>query len=229
MISNPPPQPSYPRSRLVGGLHTRGYLPHLKRAGAAYFVTFRLAGTLPREVLLRLKHEREAILENARAHRRPLTLTEQEQLFIWYCDKVDAYLDAGHGACWLRRPEIAGLVCGALRFFEGERYELRAWVVMSNHVHAVVLPKPRWTLSQILHSWKSFTATRANQMLNRVGQPFWQVESFDHLIRNDEDMTRCCAYTVSNPVKAGLCAWPEDWKWSSAYRPPQPPVTPPTG
>jgi len=146
-------------------------------------------------------------------------LTEQEQLFVWYCDKVDAYLDAGHGECFLKRPAVAELVAGALKFFDGDRYELRAWVVMPNHVHVVVWPKPPWTLSQVLHSWKSFTSTKANQILQRTGQPFWQQESFDHLIRNDEDMARCSAYTVNNPVKAGLCARPEDWPWSSRHRP----------
>lgn len=203
----------------MAGLHSRGYLPHLKREGAAYFVGFRLAGTLPREVVLRFKQEREAILRDAGAHRSPLTLTEQEQLFVWYCDKVDGYLDAGHGDCFLRHPAVAKLVAGALTFFAGDRYELRAWVVMPNHVHVVVWPRPGWSLSKILHSWKSYTANEANKLLHRQGQPFWQVESFDHLIRNDQDMARCCAYTVNNPVKARLCAHPEDWPWSSAYRP----------
>jgi len=213
-------QPEYPRSRLVAGLHTRGYLPHLKREGAVYFVSFRLADTLPRDVLLRFKQERDAILENAKAQRAPLTLTQQEQLFLWYCDKVDAYLDAGHGECFLRQPELAGLVAGAFKFFDGDRYELRAWVVMPNHTHVVVWPHPPWTLSNVLHSWKSYTANQANQRLGRQGKRFWQVESFDHLVRNEEDLARCCAYTVNNPVKAGLCARPEAWPWSSAYRPP---------
>ncbi len=219
MATGEPHQPEYPRSRLVAGLHERGYLPHLKREGAAYFVSFRLAGTLPREVLLRFKQERDAILENAKAHRAPLTLTQQEQLFLWYCDKVDTYLDAGHGECFLLQPKLAELVAGAFKFFDGDRYDLRAWVVMPNHTHVVEWPRPPWTLSQVLHSWKSFTANEANRRLGRQGQPFWQVESFDHLVRNDEDLVRCCAYTVNNPVKAGLCAQIEDWPWSSAYRP----------
>lgn len=210
--------PEYPRSRLVAGLHTRGYLPHLKREGAAYFVGFRLADTLPREVLLRLKQERDAILEQAKANRAPLTLAQQEELFFWYCEKVDAYLDAGHGECLLRQPDLAELVANAFRYFEGERYEVSAWVVMPNHVHVVVWPRAPWTLSQILHSWKSFTANEAHKRLERQRRGFWQKESFDHLIRNDEDMARCCAYTVNNPVKAHLCARPEDWRWSSAYR-----------
>jgi hypothetical protein len=47
--------------------------------------------------------------------------------------------------------------------------------------------------------------------------PFWQSESYEHLIRDDEDLHRCCHYTVMNPVNAGFCARPEDWKWSSAH------------
>ena len=85
-----------PPSRLLSGFHSRNVLPHLKREGASYFVTFRLAGTLPREVLLQLKAEREAILRQALAAKRPLTWHEQEELFRWYSSRVDAYLDAGH-------------------------------------------------------------------------------------------------------------------------------------
>ncbi len=208
-----------PPSPLVSGFHSRNVLPHLKREGGSYFVTFRLAGTLPREVLLRLKAEREAILQHAMAAKRPLTWHEQEELFGWYSCRVDGYLDAGHGECWLRQPAIAELVASAIKFFEGARYDLQAWVVMPNHVHAVLQPLPGWTLSEILKSWKGYTAREANKLLQRTGKQFWQTESFDHLVRHDEDMYRCCHYTTTNPVNARLCARPEDWKWGSARRP----------
>lgn len=205
------------RNSLVSGIHSRGALPHLKREGASYFVTFRLAGTIPREVLLLLKREREAMVERAQAQNRPLTWREQKELFNWYSEKVDAYLDAGHGACWLKEPKVAGLVAAALRFFEGQRYTLRAWVIMPNHVHAVVHPESPHTLSSILKSWKGYTAVQANRLLNRSGQSFWQSESYDHSCRDDDDRARCCAYTIMNPVNARLCARPEDWLWSSAH------------
>ncbi len=181
-------------------------------------MVFRLAGTLPREVLLQFKAARETILRQALAAKRPLTWHEQEELFRWYSSQVDAYLDAGHGKCWLRRPDIADLVADALRFFVDVRYELRAWVVMPNHVHVVVHPLPGWTLSEILKNWKGYTAREANKLLHLTGQQFWQTESFDHLVRDDEDMHRCCRYTTMNPVNARLCVRPEDWKWSSACR-----------
>ena len=216
--ASPTDRRSAPHNNLVYGLHARGALPHLKRAEGSYFVTFRLAGTLPQEVLLRLKREREAIINNATAAKRPLTWQEQTTLFNWYAERVDKYLDAGHGDCWLRQEDIATLVATALHFFLGQRYALHAWVIMPNHVHAVVHPTHPWTLSQILKSWKGFTALQANRLLCRSDQPFWQDESYDHWCRDDADRARCCSYTESNPVSARLCRASEEWPWSSAWR-----------
>jgi REP element-mobilizing transposase RayT len=201
--------------RLVSGFHSRGHLPNIKREGAVYFVTFRLADSLPREIIEKLKHEREAILRQSLAANRPLTWHE-EQLFAWYSERVESFLDAGSGECWLRQPEIARLVADAIKFFDRDRYDLHAWVVMPNHAHVVVWPRPGHTLSAILHSWKSFTATKANKVLKRAGKHFWQKESYNHWIRDDAERTWLCAYVVNNPVKARLCARPEDWPWSSA-------------
>ena len=206
-----------PPNPLVSGLHFRGKLPHLKREGAVYFVTFRLNDSLPAHEVSRLKHERQVILEQARAAKSPLAWHEEQSLLTWYCDKVEALLDAGHGACWLSKPEVAEVVAGALEFFHGQRYELRAWVVMPNHVPAIVWPMPGHTLSDILHSWKSFTSKAAGKLLNRVGETFWQTESFDHWIRDDAEHARLVTYVENNPVKAGLCKAPEDWKWTSAH------------
>ena len=203
---------------MIHGLHSRGALPHLKREGATYFVTFRLAGTLPKEVLAELKRERAAIIETALAQNRPLTWREQTALFNWYSEKVDKYLDAGHGECWLRRADVASLVASALQFFLSERYALNAWVIMPNHVHVVVRPQPPWTLSQVLKSWKNFTALEANKLLRRTGLPFWQSESYDHRCRDDEDLAHSCRYTTLNPVNAGLCRAPEEWLWGSLWR-----------
>jgi REP element-mobilizing transposase RayT len=192
-------------------------LPHLKRNGGTYFVTFRQAGTLPKEVLLRFKQERDAIIQQAMAAKRPLTWHEQEEVFRWYSSRVDKYLDAGHGRCYLLDPKLADLVANSIQFFEGQRYELRAWMVMPNHVHVVVWPMPDNTLSDILHSWKSFTSHEIKKYLPTKVVPFWQGESYEHLIRDDDDLHRCCHYTRMNPVNAGLCARPEHWRWSSDF------------
>jgi REP element-mobilizing transposase RayT len=206
---------------LVSGLHFRGVLPHLKREGGTYFVTFRLAGSLPKDEVIRLKQERERIMQQAMAAKRPLTWHEQEELFRWYSSRVDKYLDAGHGHCHLRDPKVASLIADSIRFFQDKHYELRAWVVMPNHVHAVVWPKSTHTLSKILHSWKSFTAHEINKRGGKKIVPFWQSESYEHLIRDDEDLHRCCHYTLMNPVNAKLCSRSQDWMWSSGYVKPE--------
>ena len=199
------------------GWHNRGYLPHLKREGGTYSVTFHLADSLPRAVLDFYRDEREEIVKRAKAMARPLTRAEQDRLTDLYSERIEAYLDAGHGACWLKRPAIAELVAGAVCFFHGERYGLHAWVVMPNHVHAVLTPLEEHSLTSILHSWKSFTSTKANRLLGRRGKRFWRVESYDHLVRDEDDFQRVCQYTEENPVAVGLCRRPEDWRWSSAY------------
>jgi len=202
---------------LIAGFHFRGTLPHLKKEGGTYFVTFRQAGSLPKEIVVQLKQEREAILRQAMTAKRPLTWHEQEELFRWYSSRVDKYLDAGHGTCHLRDKAAADLVANAIQFFQRQRYELHAWAVMPNHVHVVVWPMPENTLTEILHSWKSFTSHELNKLLPQKVVPFWQSESYEHLIRNDEDLHRCCHYVLMNPVNAKLCAHPSEWKWSSGY------------
>ena len=212
-----PELPSERPNKLLTGFHSRGSLPHLKREGSCYFVTFRLAGTLPAEVLLQFKAEREAIIHQAEAAKRPLTWHEREELFRWYSARVDKYLDASHGDCWLKRENLATLVVKALKFHAGVRFDLQQWIVMPNHVHVVVHPVNQWTLSKILQSWKGYTSREANKILNRTGERFWQKEAYNHLIRDDEDLHRCCQYTMHNPVDAGLCKRAGEWRWSSVY------------
>jgi REP element-mobilizing transposase RayT len=214
-------------SELLSGWHGRGYLPHRKAEGKTYFVTFRLADSLPKEVLESYLFEREDIVKRAQAMGRKLSPAEEKRLSELYNERIESYLDAGHGQCWLNRPQMGGMVAGALRHFDGERYDLRAWVVMPNHVHAVLTPREKYALSDILHSWKSFTAhqapkvAQASRLQIPKAQAFWQRESYDHLIRDDNDLARAIQYTIQNPVKAGLCKKPEDWP--HIYLPPPSP------
>jgi REP element-mobilizing transposase RayT len=184
------------------------YLPHWTRDGAVYAVTFRLGDSLPKSVVNSWEFERLDIVKTAQQMNRPLTLAEEMRLDKLFSEKVESYLDAGTGECWMRRDDVAALVANALPYFEGTRYRLAAWCVMPNHVHTVVEPLPGYELPRIVHSWKSFTANRAHLLMGRTGQ-FWQPEPYDHLIRDEEDFGRQVEYVLSNPVRAGL----RNWKW----------------
>jgi hypothetical protein len=116
---------------LRSGVHTRGFLPHVKREGSAYFVTFRLADSLPREVVLRFEQERAAAISELAGK----TSGEQvDEINRESRRKIERYLDRGVGGCHLRRSDIADMVAEALRYFHGEEYLLNEWVVMPNHV-----------------------------------------------------------------------------------------------
>lgn len=219
--------PKIPPNPLRSGIHTRGYLPHVKREGAWYFVTFRLVDSLPREALLRLEHERSEALRrlptDARCGQKPELDRDRQR-------KIERYLDLGFGACHLRRPEIADMVAGALHHHNGQQYLLDDWVIMPNHVHLILWPMPNFTLSEILRSRKRHTSRQANLTLGTTGTTFWQRESYDHWIRDDDEKNRIRRYIRMNPAKAGLCKTPEDWRWGSAWpgwkeRPLPPPQT----
>jgi len=133
--------------------------------------------------------------------------------------RADAALDrADSGPLWLRDPRIAACVVERLRkgAFELHQYDIHAYVVMANHVH--VLLTPRIEVRRLMRGLKGATARIANDILHRIGKPFWQDESFDHWVRNEAQFIKIRKYIEQNPVAAGLVAKPEDWPWSSAHR-----------
>ncbi len=184
------------RERGFLGWHARGYLPHYDAPFTTQFVTFRLHDALP--VSRRAEWEALLKIENDRERRL----------------RLEDYIDRSHGECYLRSAPVAKLVQDALRFFDGQRYALHAWVLMPNHVH-VLFNQQETPLGEILHSWRSFTAKEANKLLRLRGQ-FWEDEYFDTFMRDEEHFAGTVRYIESNPVKAGLARDPADWPWSSA-------------
>ncbi len=179
---------------------TRRNLPHWHPDARLIFVSWRLYGSISPAALVRLRNgpaldgrQRFAAMENLLHGSR------------W-------------GPRWLEDPEVAESVNQCL--LEGdstlERYRLNAYVVMPNHVHALILPlRP---LAKVMQALKGVSARFANMALHRSGQPFWEAESFDHWCRTEEECLRVRDYIENNPVKAGLARTAQDWKWSSAYR-----------
>ena len=189
------------------------YLPHWTRDNSWYAVTFRLWDSLPQHVIETWLFERRNIIKTAEQMKRPLAKHEEERLAYLHSERIEKYLDAGYGSCYMNDDRIAKIVADALLYFEGERYNLASWCVMPNHVHTVVEPLKgalvnKCELEDILHSWKSFTAKEANKVLGRSGE-FWQAEYYDHLIRDAADFSHAVRYVLNNPIKAGLM----NWKW----------------
>ncbi len=175
-------------------------LPHWEQGSVWYFVTFRLADSLPQAVVDELKEERERWkqthdLDNL----SPAELAEYHRLFS---DRYEALLNAGSGSCVLRDEVNAKIVRDALQHFEGQRYLLDEFVIMPNHVHVLVKPMNGHGLSDITHSWKSFTANQINKRLGKTGQ-FWQHESYDHIVRHERAMAAIRRYIRENPKVAG--------------------------
>ena len=178
----------------------RRHLPHWEQEGATYFVTLRLADSIPNSLLTEWHDELQTWLK---FHPRPWdhkTAKEYERRFV---DGPEKWLDRGHGECHLRNQRLAAIVANALRHFDRERYRLDAFVVMPNHVHVLVQPKSGHSLSEILHSWKSFSAHSINKALHRKGD-FWMEESHDRMVRDFEELERYRDYIKENPVAAKL-------------------------
>jgi REP element-mobilizing transposase RayT len=119
-----------------------------------------------------------------------------------FMPKLEQWLDSGYGECLLRNPALAQIVAEYLRHFDGQRYDLLAWVVMPNHVHVLVKSLEGFAIDKVLHTWKSFTAHEINKLLGRSGQ-LWQTESYDHIVRDPQSVWSIANYIVTNPAKAG--------------------------
>ena len=177
-----------------------GHLPHWEQSGATYFVTFRLADSLPVDVLASWKDERTAWLK---LHPQPWDWKTAREYMRKFEEEREHWLDQGHGSCLLREPQAAAIVAESLEHFDQQRYVIDSYVVMPNHVHVLFKPLGEHSLVDILHSWKSFTANVLNRKMNREGT-LWMQESFDTIVRDAGHLRVCRDYIAQNPKKAHL-------------------------
>jgi REP element-mobilizing transposase RayT len=180
--------------------HTENRLPHWQQASATYFVTFRLADSIPSQLRSQWANEREAWL---RFHREPWSAEIEREYHKRFSGALEQWLDEGHGSCLLRRHDCAEVVAETLRHFEGERDVMISFVVMPNHVHALFVQNAEWPLEKLIRSWKGFTARQINKLLGRSGG-FWQRDYFDRLVRDNQHFANCVRYIRRNPEKARL-------------------------
>ena len=180
--------------------HTTFELPHWQQQGKFIFATWRLADSLPQEKLDEWRAEKDLWLSS---HPEPWDSTTENEYHERFSKSIDAWLDAGSGECILKDPAISDVVEGALKYFDGERYLLDAFVVMPNHVHVLFRLSPEHLLEDVIHSWKSFTAKEINKLRGTEGE-VWQKDYWDRIVRDADHRANVLEYIRKNPEKARL-------------------------
>ena len=176
------------------------HLPHWRQTGATYFVTFRLADSIPQQHLRALKRWRETW---ERVHPEPRCETDWSELAREITRKTESWLDEGYGECVFHDPLLADVMSKSLLHFQDERYTTYCFTIMPNHVHLIMKPLAEFELEEILAGAKGFVSRKVNSHLRRSGI-FWDEESYDRIIRDEEHLYRTVQYIGRNPEKAGL-------------------------
>ena len=199
-------------------IYYRRNLPHIIPRGETFFITFRLKDTIPFEVVMRLKaeyDEREIIIDKLKID----TTKKDEQRYNnhkKYFADFDTFLDKNAQKIdYLKNSNIAEVVASAIHFHDEKSYDLHCYSIMPNHVHLLFTHIENAPLIyEIMASIKRYSAVRINKILKKTGTPFWQAESYDHIVRNTKEFDNIVAYILNNPIKADLVDNWEDWKFS---------------
>ncbi len=206
-------------------------LPHFQPSNAVYFITFRLAESLPKTVVEQLKKENEIIEKSIikikdKSERGNAIYKQRKRYFA----KFDKLLDCSQsGALWLKNKDVATIVYDSIIFRDKKKYDLHCFCIMPNHVHLVFEMGDEhvsriadstarngvssYKVTKILQDLKKYTAAESNRIIIRRGQ-FWHRESYDHVVRNNREYLNIINYVVQNPVKAGLADNYKKWKWT---------------
>ena len=209
--------------------HCRNYLPHIENQ-QLQMITFRLYDSVPKDVIQQWKDTLNGLRASSMQKNAPPSLNglqasslQQKNTFQPPRDEarrllklLDKYEDAGYGQCYLRDDRAAEIVRDALFYYDQVKYEVISWCIMPNHVHVLISLLKVVSLSEILHSWRSFSSNEINKLFNRKGQ-LWMPEYFDRYIRDQEHFNNVVNYIHNNPVKAGLVDDPTHYRWSSAF------------
>ena len=207
---------------MTGELFRRRHLPHWDVPGATYFVTSCLEGSIPSAGLAELRKYRLELASRVRPDGQTAEAWDRNQQKLVFA-KFDELLDGQPAVRHLADPALAQIVQTALLFFAETRCDVYSFVVMPSHFHWVFRPTEAYALQlgdakpreRLMQSIKTFSARHCNKHLGKSGT-FWQDESYDHWIRDANELERIIRYVENNPVKAKLCVRPENWRWSSA-------------
>jgi len=178
----------------------RRRLPHWRQPDTTYFITFRLADSVPQSLLHQWRDERTVWL---RWHSLPWRREEEREYEERFVGRIQEWLDAGMGGCYIRRSDVRAQVELCLLQFDGKRYDIDAFVLMPNHVHALIKPASSYELSKLLQGIKGVSAKRCNKLLG-YKCAFWMDETYDHIVRDAKELIAFRHYIAANPAKARL-------------------------
>ncbi len=181
----------------------RNRLPHWDQPGATYFLTFRLADSIPSKLLDQWRAERDLWMQ---CNPEPWTPEQEAQYHKKFSGALERCLDDGHGECELRRADVRSAVEGVFTKFDGDRYLHHGWVIMPNHAHLLFSMRSGVELSELLKAWKGASSRAAGVVLGRrmSDDAFWQRDYFDRLVRDTEHFCKCVRYIRNNPGFAKL-------------------------
>lgn len=217
--------------------------PHVHPPDSILFVTYRLAGSIPRATVRENKPKKKwldgqlrLVSNEARKSDTPESKRWLEQVEnfnrAWFVKFEDTLHKANNGPMWMKDERVAEAVAVSLQELDGDAYRLDAYCVMANHVHTIF--KPFLSERELRESSDEAGRpifTSEHPSLSRIMQSlkggssrecnrilsrtgqFWEHESFDHVVR-EGGFYQTIKYVLNNPVKAGLVReWPE-WRWS---------------
>ena len=210
----------------------RRNLPHIHPRDATFFITFLLAGAIPLSVLKNIQQKNDKqvkiIKQNFSNDKSDIPVKKISKINKKSFGKIDNYLDTNsRGPNWLSEKALSQMVAEKMHEMDGVRYELIAYTIMYNHVHILInttgfntstsIDKSgktkNYPLADTMRLLKGSTSRACNNSLGRKGA-FWHHESYDHFVRNEEELNRIIKYIVNNPVKAGLVDDWQDWKFT---------------
>ena len=180
-------------------------LPHWEQPGATYFLSFRLAYSLPAALLAQWNEEREIWRQ---WNPEPWSPEQEREYHERFSGTIERWLDDGHGKCLLRRADVRAAVAAVFTKFDRDRYWHHAWALMPNHAHLLFSMHESVTLPELLKAWKGASSRAAGRVLERrmSDEAFWQKDYFDRLVRDAEHFWNCARYIFRNPAKGKLRA-----------------------
>lgn len=179
----------------------RRRLPHWTQDGATYFVTFRLADSVPLHLQRLWQDERDIWFQ---WHPQPWTNDVEADYRKRFTERMEDWLDSGMGECHLRDAHVRSKAVQHVVHFDGARYDLDAFVLMPNHAHMLITPRMAFNLFEILGGIKGFSGSACNKLLGRKGAPFWMEDSYNRIVRDGKELWAYREYISQNPAKAKL-------------------------